>query len=180
VHELRGISCLPLELYPSNRKSVTVSRSFGDYVESLKGLRAAIAYYVSRAGEKLRKDRLAAGALTVFIETSRFSADRPYATARPLQLSPLTDSTPEILSVTLKGLELIFREGYKYKRAGVMLTELAPVQTLTQRLWDNEHYERMRRLMETVDGLNAKFGRDAVRCGLFEKEGKWRTRFGKR
>jgi len=72
VHELRGVSCLPLELCSSSRKSVTVSRSFGGKVETLKELRAAVAYYVTRAGEKLRREKLAAGMLTVFIETSRF------------------------------------------------------------------------------------------------------------
>jgi len=92
----------------------------------------------------------------------------------------MTDSTPELLSVALKGLQAIFREGHEYRRAGVMLGELSPAHTLTRRLWDNEEYERMRRLMGVVDGLNAKFGRDVVRCGLFEREGKWRTRFGKR
>jgi len=180
VHELRGIQCLPLDLSPSTRKTVTVSRSFGSTVETLKELRAAVAFYVTRAGEKLRRDRLAAGSLTVFIETNRFSSERQYNGAKTFQLSPMTDLTPELIVVALRGLETIFREGYKYKRAGVTLDNLAPAETLTKRLWDNEAYERMRELMKVVDEINAVFGRDTVRFGYFERDGKWRTRFGKR
>lgn len=71
-------------------------------------------------------------------------------------------------------------EGHKYKRAGVTLDHLAPAETLTMRLWNNESYERMRALLKTIDAINTQFGRDTVRDGLYERDGKWRTRFGKR
>jgi DNA polymerase V len=180
VHELRGIQCLTLDLIPATRKTVTVSRSFGAEVETLADLRAAVAFYVGRAAEKLRKDGLAAGVITVFIETNRFKDDRPYIGSTTLQLAPMTDATPEILSVAMRGLELIFRPGRKYKKAGVMMGELVPADTLTRRLWGEEEHERMRALMKVVDQLNAKFGRDVIRWGLFSSQGTWKTRFGRR
>lgn len=180
VHELRGIACLDLEIVPAARKSVTVSRSFGTEVESLSELRAAVAFYVSRAAEKLRREGLAAGMITVFIETNRFKEERPYVGSLTLQLAPMTDATPEICAVAMRGLEAIFRAGHRYKKAGVMLEDLAPAATLTRRLWGDEEHERMRALMRTVDHLNARFGRDVLRWGLFVNQGTWRTRFGKR
>ncbi|MFN7946538.1 MAG: Y-family DNA polymerase [Blastocatellia bacterium] len=180
VHELRGIQCLPLETTAATRKSVTVSRSFGDYVESLDDLRAAVAFYVSRAAEKLRREKLAAGQLTVFIQTSSFSAEPQYNNSATLEIAPKTDATPELRELAFRGLAAIFREGYRYKRAGVLLNDLVPIDTLTLPLWGQEESERMKRLMTTVDELNGKFGRDAVRCGLFALKGRWSTRIGQR
>jgi DNA polymerase V len=180
VHELRGIKCLTLDVIPATRKTVTVSRSFGIEVEAFVELRAAVAFYVGRAAEKLRKDGLAAGLLTVWIETNRFKDERPYIGATTLQLAPMTDATPEILAVAMRGLETIFRPGRKYKKAGVTLEDLAPAVSLSRRLWGEEEHERMRTLMKVVDHLNAKFGRDVVRWGMFNSSGSWKTRFGRR
>ena len=180
VHELRGIQCLTLDVIPATRKTVTVSRSFGAEVETLIDLRAAVAFYVGRAAEKLRQDGLAAGVITVFIETNRFKDDRPYVGSTTLQLAPMTDATPEILAVAMRGLEIVFRPGRKYKKAGVMLGELVPADTLTRRLWGEEEHERMRALMKIVDQINAKFGHDVIRWGLFNSQGTWKTRFGRR
>lgn len=180
VQELRGLPCLPLELCPATRKSVTVSRSFGETVYTLPELRAAVAFYVTRAGEKLRRDELAASAITVFIEESRFAQAKPFSASITLELAPMTDATPELLHIALKGLDSIFRQGFGYKRAGVLLSGLSPSQNLTRRLWDDDQSERMKELMKAVDALNEKFGRDTVRYGLFSKDGRWRTRFGLR
>jgi DNA polymerase V len=73
VEELRGIRCLPLEQCPQTRKTITCSRSFGVMVESLDQLREAIRRYTSIVAERLRRFRLAAGVVTVFISTNRFS-----------------------------------------------------------------------------------------------------------
>ncbi|HMX27730.1 MAG TPA: Y-family DNA polymerase, partial [Blastocatellia bacterium] len=69
VQELRGVPCLPLEITPPAKKLLTVSRSFGGATDSSEELRAAIVFYVSRVAEKLRRQKLAAGSITVFIET---------------------------------------------------------------------------------------------------------------
>jgi len=180
VQELRGIRCLPLETTAATRKSITVSRSFGNSVESLDDLRAAVAYYVSRAAEKLRRESLAAGMINVFIETDRFRPEPQYSNSVTLEVAPKTDSTPELREMAFKGLVAIFRAGYRYKKAGVLLSDLVPADTLTLPLWDREQSERMKRMMTAVDELNGKFGRDAVRCGMFALKGRWSTRVGQR
>ncbi len=97
VEELRGVRCLPLEECPRAKRSVTCSRSFGELTGSLEELRDAVAFYTGRAAERLRRGRLAASVVTVFINTSRLGAGPQYASAATLELASPTDATDEPL-----------------------------------------------------------------------------------
>jgi DNA polymerase V len=180
VTELRGTPCIPLEVTPPNKKLITVSRSFGAATASLDELRAAIAFYTARAAEKLRRQKLAAGAITVFIETDRFKPGPQYSNSVTLNVAPKSDNTWELRELAFSGLARIYKPEYDYRRAGVTLGGLELADLVAKRLWEDEWYERQRRLMAAVDRLNGKYGRDTVRCGLFHTEGLWRTRFAKR
>jgi DNA polymerase V len=180
VEELRGVSCLPLEQCPSKKKSVTCSRSFGVAVESLAELREAVAIYLSRAAERLRRFRLAAGVVTVFINTNRFSPDPQYGNSVTYELAYSTDSTQELLEWALKGLAEIYRPGYRYKKAGVMLNQLVPADQLSRRFFGDAAFERVRRVQKAVDEINRRHGHDTVRFGAAQPKGRWQTRFLKR
>jgi DNA polymerase V len=180
VTELRGTPCIPLEIIPPNKKLITVSRSFGAATSSLDELRAAVAFYTARAAEKLRRQRLAAGTITVFIETDRFKPVAQYAPSVTLNVAPKSDNTLELRELAFNGLARIYKPGYDYRRAGVTLGSLELADLVAKRLWADEWYERQRRLMAAVDQLNGKYGRDTVRCGIFPTDGQWRTRFAKR
>lgn len=180
VTELRGTPCIPLEITPPNKKLITVSRSFGAATASLDELRAAIAFYTARAAEKLRRQKLAAGAVTVFIETDRFKPGPQYSNSVTLNVAPKSDNTWELRELAFSGLARIYKPEYDYRRAGVTLGGLELADLVAKRLWEDDWYERQRRLMAAVDRLNGKYGRDTVRCGLFHTEGQWRTRFAKR
>jgi DNA polymerase V len=180
VEELRGVSCLPSEECPQARKSATCSRSFGVLFESLEELRDAVAVYTTRAAERLRRLRLAAGVITVFISTNRFSADPQYSNSATFELAYPTDSSEELLGWALKALERIYRPGYRYKKAGVMLNQLTLADALTMRLFGGERFEKSRRLMKAMDEINAKFSRDAVRFGAARPGARWETKFLRR
>lgn len=180
VEELRGVSCIPLEKCPQARKSVTCSRSFGVLVESLEELREAVAIYMTKAAERLRRSRLAADVVTVFITTSRFSADPQYSNTAIFELAYSTNSTDELLGWAFKALEQIYRPGYRYKKAGVMLNRLAPADGLSIRLFGDELFEKARRVMKAVDEINARHGRDTIRFGASPAEGRWETKFLRR
>ncbi len=180
VEELRGVSCIPLEKCPQGRKSVTCSRSFGVLVESLEDLREAVAVYMTKAAERLRRSRLAAGVVTVFITTSRFGTDPQYSNSATSELAYSTDSTEELLAWALKGLEQIYRAGYRYKKAGVMLNKLAPAEQLSMRLFGDERFEKSRRVMKAVDEINTRHGRDTIRFGAARPGGRWETKFLRR
>ncbi len=176
VEELRGISCLPFEQCPQQKKSVTCSRSFGVLVESLAELREAVAVYITRAAERMRKQGMAAGALTVFINTNRFSNEPQYANTVTFELAWATDTTDELLAWALKGLAQIYRPGYRYKKAGVMLLNLKPTAQLSARLYGQSDYERAQRVMRAVDDINRRLGRDTIRFGVVNPAGRWQTK----
>jgi DNA polymerase V len=177
VEELRGHSCLSLEQCPQQKKSLTCSRSFGMLVESLEELRQAVGVYLTRAAERLRRAGLAAGVVTVFINTSRFGSEPRYGNSITYELASATDVTGELLEWALKGLGQIFRSGYKYKKAGVMLNRLVPADQLSTRLFGATSFERSRRVMRALDQINARHGRDTVRYGVARPNGRWQTRF---
>lgn len=180
VEKLRGISCLPLERCPQGRKSVTCSRSFGVLVESLDKLREAVAAYTARAAGRLRRSKLAAGVVTVFISTNRFGADPQYSNSATFELAYSTDSTGELLGWALRGLEKIFREGYRYKKAGVMLNRLVLADRQSRRLFGDGDYEHSRRVLKAVDEINAWHGHDTVHLGVTQLNGRWKTKFLRR
>jgi DNA polymerase V len=180
VMELRGVSCLPLESCPPSKKSLTCSRTFGRSTPSLSDLREAIAYYATRVAEKLRRGKLAAGVVTVFVHTDRHADGPQYFNAGTHTLAYPTDSTQEIMRCALDALERIFREGFNYRKAGVMLNSLSPADQLTLRMFGDERAERFRQVMVAVDQINRKWGRDTVRFATANPDGNWRTKVEKR
>ncbi|HZH32964.1 MAG TPA: Y-family DNA polymerase [Pyrinomonadaceae bacterium] len=180
VLELRGVSCLPLESCPPSKKSLTCSRTFGRSTSSLPDLREAVACYATRVAEKLRRARLAAGVVTVFVHTDRFSQGAQYFNAGTHTLAYPTDSTHEIMRCALDALERIFRAGFDYRKAGVMLNSLSPADQLTLRMFGDERAERFRQVLLTVDQLNRKWGRDTVRFATANPVGNWRTKIERR
>jgi DNA polymerase V len=176
VLELRGVRCLPLETAPPPKKSLVCSRSFPEPVRTLEELREAVTAYVTRAAERLRGGGQAAGAVTVFIQTGRFSRGPQHADSATVEMIYPSDSTREIVRAALDALHRIFREGYDYRRAGVQLGGLLPADRLTRRMFDDETLEKFRRVAPAVDRLNRKYGRGTVRWGVAKTEGRWRTK----
>ena len=181
AHELRGIPCHTLDTCPQPRRAINSTRSFGEMVHSKNDLKAAIALFVARAAEKLRRERMVAGAITVFVLTNRHHTDEEqYSGSMTLQLAPMTAITNDIQEVAFKALDLLFRQGLRYKKAGVMLTDLLPDYGFPQPLWDTGKTERMRELMANVDRLNQRYGRETVQCGTFITDGKWQMQMNSR
>jgi DNA polymerase V len=112
------------------------------------------------------------------IATDRFRKEEPqYSPSTTLNVAPKSDSTLEMTALAIKGLEKIFRAGFKIRKAGVTLNALDLADRTTRRLWDDAGYENHRRLMQAMDSINQKYGRDTMRCGLYPSSGIWETRF---
>ena len=175
--ELRGIKCLPFEQVQTRKHNITCSRSFGQTVEDYEEIKAATNYFLTRACEKLRKHQLAANAVTVFITTDRF---RPipfeYSNSATYSANYPTDSTIEIQEWMLKALERIYKEGFEYRKAGVILSGLLPTEKLTKRIFSEEKFQQEHKLMKAIDEINQKFGKDTVRVGLQPNKGSWRMK----
>ncbi len=179
--ELRGIQCHTLATSPTSRRGIHSTRSFGEPVVAREDLRAAVSMFVARACEKLRREEMVAGAISVFVRTNRFNpGERHFSGAVTLRLAPLTNLTPEIQAVAFRALDSLYSEGYRYKKAGVLLSDLSPEQSASQPLWEAEKQARVRSLMFNVDRLNQRFGRETVQYGLFATEGKWKMKLSSR
>ena len=176
LRELNGISCLPLELSPQPKKATCVSRSFARPVTSWSELKEAIATHTSRATEKLRKQQQSAKAITIFILTNRFQDDY-YSNSITLPLPLASNHSPELIHAALRGLELIFRDGYEYKKAGVIMQGLQP-ENIQQGNLFLPHYDsdKQQRLMKTVDRLNNKWGQDTLFWAASGIKKSWATK----
>ena len=165
--ELRGVSCLELEEVTPDRKNICCSRSFGQPVEDIKDLREAVATHASRAGEKLRRQGLAASAVSVFLLTNRHRPDLPqYGPQAGRELLVPTSFTPELVGECQRILTAIYQPGYRYVKAGVLCLDLVPddeKQASLFRVVDPVREEKERRLMAAVDKLNLWCGRGTVR-----------------
>lgn len=161
--ELRGEPCIPLELAPPPKKGICVSRMFGKRLAEYEPVQEALIAYVSRAGEKLRSDRLIAGQMTVFLHNSPFDTKEPYySNAASIALPYATSDTAELIRHACTGLKRIYRDGYHYAKCGVLLTELTSDSIRQGDLFDRPDTDRSRRLMDTLDAINRRMGRDTV------------------
>ena len=174
VWELRGVSCLPLDLSPPPRKSVTVSRSFGRPITTLTEMREAVAAYTTRAAEKLRRHRLAASMLTVFLTTNPFNEREPqYRNRIRMTLPVATNDTAELIAYALAGIERLYEDGYRYKKAGVLFTGLVPAHQIQMNLFDARDRERAQIMMAALDRINQQMGTGAMQYAAAGLKPRW-------
>ena len=167
VAELNGESCLALEEVAPPKQQIVSSRSFGQPVYLLEDLNEAVVSYASRAAEKLRKQHHVAGAIQVFLQTNPFKPDEPqYNNAVTVKLVKASDNSFRLSEAALYGLKRIYKPGYAYKKAGVMLMSLCPANQLPVDLFsgfDEQDTQKAKNLMATLDEINARMGRGTVR-----------------
>jgi DNA polymerase V len=169
--ELRGRSCLPLVSLPPSKQETCVSRSFSRPVTELAELRQAVASYLCRAAEKLRRQRQRAGCVTVFARTSPFAPGFSSG-AVTVRLALPSNDTAALLAAALPLVERLHRPHRRWQKAGVLLQDLQPVEQLQHHLLvplTAAEQRRREALMAAVDRLNGRYGRGTVQwaaCGL--------------
>jgi DNA polymerase V len=177
VWELKGIPCLKLDETLASKKMIASTRSFGRPVTELKELREAVAAYASRAAEKLRSQKSAAGEVRVFVTTNRFKeGDRQYADSAQEILPTPSAFTPDLVAAACSCLERIYRSGYRYKKAGVILGRIGPENPAQANLFESYPFKRNRALMIAFDRINERWGRDTVRSAAAPTDRPWRMR----
>lgn len=165
--ELNGEDCIPDEEMVS-KKSITRSRSFASMVTDLPILRTHIANFAVKCAERLRQQNSVAAIVGVFIATNRNREDLPqYGQMIDYRLANPSASTIEIVEGATKALDYIFRKGYAYKKAGVILMGITQSEGVQPDLfeYDPEKAERYHRLDETIDLINRSKGLGTVSLG---------------
>ena len=165
--ELNGIDCIPMEDM-STKKSICTSRSFPGMVSDFEALRTSISNFAAHCAEKLRKQRSAAAIVSVFIDTNHFREDLPqYWNWAEERLLTATSSTQDIVQCALRCTQRIFRQGYQYKRAGVIVMGICPDSAVQTNFidYDSERYEKLKKLDEAIDRINRENGSETVVLG---------------
>ncbi len=166
VRELNGVSCLPLGLLPTAKKGITVSRSFGSLITDKGEIQQALLRFAGRAAEKLRREGLMAGRLTVFARTDRFNPNKPcYARMLSVTLPWPTDFTPELIGPAFQLFDRMFKPGFTFQKCGIMLTDLSVAERERRDLFGDGDPERQARLMTALDALNRSYGARTVHFG---------------
>ena len=174
--ELRGIPCIDLEKTPSKRKSCVVSRSFGKRVEKLQEMKEAVANYSLNASEKIRSESLNAKSITIFIRTSPFqSRFGYYSNSKTIDFPIATDNSIEIVKAAIEGLESIFKNGYRYQKAGIILTGLSNSNE-GENLFSSEKDKKIGNLMRSIDKTNYRYGRSTLSLASAGIQKKWNMR----
>lgn len=164
--ELRGVSCLSLEQGPPPRRQIICSRSFGQLVTGLPALRQAVSSYTARAAEKLRRQGSRTRSLTVFLHTPPFNPREPqYHPSVTVRLTAPSHDTLVLTRAALKGLQCLYKPGYRYQKAGVMLLNLTPADREQWSLFPATEAAapaHRKRLLAIMDRINRELGRQTL------------------
>jgi DNA polymerase V len=162
VLELRGMPCL-LEEDLTPKKQIIASRSFGKRVTDLASLQEAITLHASRAAEKLRNQGSACHLIQVQLRTGRHNPHEPYlADSINLTFPVATSDTRKLARAARGGIEQLYRPGYRFAKAGVMLCDIIPAEMAQANLFAKSDSKKDSCLMETMDHINRRFGRNAL------------------
>ncbi|SRR5712692_219516 len=180
VLELRGICCIPLETDRPPKQGIMCAKTFGREITSLEEMQEAVSTYAARAAEKLREQGSFTSCLSVFIKTNSFNKHVPqYANSFTVHFDYPTAFTPDIVRYALDGLNAMYKDGYRYKKAGVSLSKITPQSALQPDLFGDfsvTEYEKQARLMYIVDAINHIYGRDTLFFAIQGMTRHWKMR----
>jgi DNA polymerase V len=175
VMELNGLPCLDILPSAHARKMLNVTRTFGQAVTTWDGMAGAVATYAARLGEKLREQQALAPVMTVFIQTNRFVKTEIYCNYATFAIEP-TQDTLALTKDALRGVRSIWREGFKYWKAGILAHDLIPVKNSNLDFLPSRDPIQSEKLMTTMDGINAKFGNGMLRPAVSGTVRSWETK----
>lgn len=164
--ELSGTLCIKEEDM-SEKKQIQTSRSFGEPVSDFDSLMESVANFAAKSAAQLRKQHSVTQGIIVSILTNRFNLNDPqYKASRYIHLSFSTSETSEIVKYCRKALLDIYKEGYRFKQAGVTLTDIRQTDQVNLDLFDEIDRGKQRRLSKAIDTINNKEGFQIVKLAI--------------
>lgn len=175
--ELLGVPCSELVIEPEPNKAICTARSFGAMQTEFSIIAEAVSTFTARCAHKLRQQHTCAGLVMVFIHTNQHREDLPqYAKNRAVGLPVASNSDFELCRHAKAALKDIFKAGYCYKKAGVIVSGIVPEANVQASLFDTVDRSRQAKILQSMDSLNALYGRDTVRTAAQGFERKWKLR----
>lgn len=180
IKELNGIPCIEMKDPLENKKMIATTRMFGKPVTELKFLKEAVATYTSRAAEKLRRQSSAAKFIDVFVVTNDYKGKQyqynPQSRHKYVTLPYATSFTNELLHYALPLVEKLYTPGSRYLKAGVMLGDIVPDESIQGNLFLTPAKNTRRTLMEAVDNINFSQRDDVVKYVASGLTRNWKMR----
>lgn len=161
LRELNGVSCMELETVAPTKQQIISSRSFGTKVSEIESMKEAISLHTVRACEKLREEKVQAKQLTVFIRSNQYEkTSRQYSASLTGKLVMPSQDSRDLIKLALSLLEKIWKSGYRYAKAGIMLYDFYPADGNQNDLFevDNKNVKKQQ-LMQTLDSINKNTGK---------------------
>lgn len=162
-YELHGRPCIEFEAHIPDKQQIMVSRSFSKEINTAEEITQQISLFTSMAAEKLRRQGSVCHAIQVFLLTNRFRHEQEqHYDNQLITLQAPSDSTVELVDIAVKATGNIFRNGTYYKKAGVILTQFMPKESVQTVLFDEVDREKHDKLMQAMDKINEKQGQRTV------------------
>jgi DNA polymerase V len=158
VRELNGEACLELEEIAPTKKQIISSRAFGEQITKKQHMIEAVSEYISRACQKLGQEQQQAKHLSLFMYTSKFNDDAPYSASKSVSLDIPSKDTRVFLAKAMQLLDSLWVNGYRYAKAGVMLTDFYDPGVYQASLFDEQPQQKEAdgKLMQLMDNLNTR------------------------
>lgn len=174
-HDLQGTPMLDLEAVQA-KKNIATTRSFETHYTEFEQLNERIATFASSCAEKLRKQKSCCNSLMVFIHTNGHRKDLPqYSRSIMLKLPFPTNSSIELVRFASQALKRIFKQGFAYKKAGVIVQDFSPEEIMQTTLFEKPDVRHIP-LMKAVDKLNNLYGQQKVRLGSQDPKRVWKMK----
>ena len=173
--ELRGINCFELEIDTRDKDQIISSKSFGRGISDKREIKEALACYVSRACEKMRRQNSKTRTISIWLMTNRFSTQPQYFNEKKAVLLSASSDTRSIIVKAFELLDDIFKEGFIYKKAGVMLSALVEKDMSQLSFFEQGDNAKSIELMKVIDAINEREGSESIKslaCGL---DPMWKT-----
>lgn len=156
--ELNGEPCIEHEDAEPLNKQICTSRSYKKSIDNLEQLKEAISHYSENVSRRLREQGGCARSVTVFIQTNSFRPELPqHFGSTTIRLDEASDDTLTITAAAVKAIDSLFRSGYAYRRAGVIISEIVARNAVQQNLFSIPgNREKRQRLMQAIDTINTK------------------------
>lgn len=176
VVELNGKACYQFDDNPELKKEICTSRSFGHPLSDFAELEEATTSYASKVARKLRDRKMLARTMLVFVMTNKFSRGPQYVNYEVAELPVAANDTPSLVHQCRLLLNRIYRKGYRYKKSGVIVSELVPDEGRQKTLWQGEADDRMEKLMRVMDRLNTSGDHDLLKFAVQGNGSNWKMR----
>ena len=172
--ELMGHDCQIANPVDIAHKTIMTSRTFGKVLTDRDEIADAIVSFAERTARQLRDEGSAAGSIMTYVRGDHFREDLPfYSNSCQLTLDTPTNDTMTIVRQALNAFNLIWRDGFGYRKAGVMALDIQHGSGIQLNVFDPEDHGKLRRLMTSIDGINNMYGRRSIKLAPGIQRGEW-------